>query len=399
MTARTRRFLGLVLLVATLLAMWVFWAARRSAASQAVAAMPVAAPAGGASSAAAAVLARVMATPASAGAPTVHVQSASAVRGGAAGRSGDAEIPPESIEVCGVGRFAAADVQRWRTEPAQAQAQLKDIEERMQRKAETGLVRISARLAAGNPPQQVAARLLMGDREGAAAVAERSADALAYQMALTSCGAAREDASHCARLNPRRWAELDPSDARPWLRLMEAAQRRQDVVAVDAALAEAAARPRLSRGSFLLESQAMTAADAVPDAADLGQALIAVIGIDAAMPGLDVAVPMKACGGQDPKRLGHCRALARQLLANASDVAEATIAQKLADRVGVPRAQQAYDAATLKAALNQFTERALADVGMDCAAMRRTRQLSAQRAATGELAMALALLPSSKPAR
>lgn len=310
-------------------------------------------------------------------------------------------IPPEGVEVCGVRRVPADELRRWKADQALGRAQMQQIDEQTQRIVADGLARISARLAAGNDRQQVAARLLMQDRDGAALLAERSADAQAYQMALTACGRPSGDTPNCARLSPRRWAELDPSDARPWLRLMEAAHRRKDAAGVDAALAEAAARPRLSRSYFLLEAQSVAVSDALPDAASLGHTLVAVIGTDAAMPGFDFGAPLRACKGEglaDTTRLGQCRALARQALANATDLGEAQIAQTLADRTGVPREQQAYDAATLKAARESFYGLAV-DVGMDCKSLMRLKQLSAERATSGDLAMALALLPPRQPAR
>jgi len=312
------------------------------------------------------------------------------------------QIPPEGLEVCGVRRVPADELRRWKADPVGGKAQLQQIDEQMQRIGAAGLARISARLAAGNDRQQVAARLLMQDRDGAALLAEGSTDAQAYQMALTACGGPGGDTPNCARLNPRRWAELDPSDARPWLRLMEAEHRRKDAAGVAAALAEAAARPRLSRGSYLLEAQAVAVSDVVPEAAELGHALVVVIGTDAAMPGFDFGGPLRACKGEgllDTTRLAQCRAFARQALANATDLVEAQIAQKLADRAGVPREQQAYDAATLKAAQDRFYARAMEDIGADCGAMRRIKQLSIERTSSGDLAMALALLPPRQPAR
>ncbi|WP_457423387.1 hypothetical protein [Roseateles sp. P5_E7] len=370
----------------------VHWRARSVAAEAGGPAVPVAAASAGP------MVAGALAS-SSSGAAT---PTASAVAAGAAPDVEDMQIPPEGLEVCGVRRVPADELRRWKADPVRGKAELQQIDEQVQRIGAAGLARISARLAAGNDRQQVAARLLMQDRDGAALLAERSTDAQAYQMALTACGGPGGDTPNCARLNPRRWAELDPSDARPWLRLMEAAHRRKDAAGVAAALAEAAARPRLSRGSYLLEAEAVAVSDVVPEAADLGHALVVVIGTDAAMPGFDFGGPLRACKGEgllDTTRLGQCRAFARQALANATDLGEAQVAQKLADRVGVPREQQTHDAATLKAAQDRFVARAIDAVGMDCAGMLRLKQLSTERAASGELVMGLALLPARQPAR
>lgn len=309
----------------------------------------------------------------------------------------DIEIPPEGLEACGVRRVSADELRRWRADLALGRAQLKPIDEQMQRVGNAAVARIAARLAAGDERQQVAARLLMRDREGAAQLAERSSDARAYQMALSACSWGQSGEPTCARLNARRWAELDPSDARPWLRLMAAALQRKDMPAVDAALAEAAARPRLSRGSGLLEAQAVAVAGAVPDTAVLAQALVAVIGIDATLQPYDIFIVSKLCkddGLRDPNRLAQCRAVARQVLAGTVDLAEATAAQRMADRAGVPPAQQAYSGATLKAASEKFSQDAQSAVGFDCASMSRLSDFSAQRAAQGDLGLALSLLPA-----
>lgn len=392
MTARNQRlFAGLLVALVMLVVMWLarpemLGVDAATAASNTAPAASAVVTAAGASSGSAG----------SAGSAASGAVTGAQASSSLAGAGGDGmEIPPEGIEACGVRRVSADELRRWKADPALAEAQVKVIDEQTQRIASAAVARLAARLAAGSERQQVAARLLMQDRDGAALLAERSSDAQAYQMALSACAWRGEGTPHCARLSARRWAELDPSDARPWLRLMAAAQQRKDTAGVDAALAEAAARPRLSRGSWLVEAQAVAVAEAVPDAADFGQALITAIGVDAAMPSMDIFPAFRVCkdeGLRDATRLAQCRAVARQVLAGTTDLTEATLAQKMADRVGVPAEQQAFDAATLKAAQDRFHQRATEDIGMDCAAMRRTKQLSTERAASGDLAMALALL-------
>lgn len=317
--------------------------------------------------------------------------------------SGGVPIPPEGVEICGVRRVPADELQRWKADPGLHSAGAQQLQAQMQEIGKVGLARISARLAAGNERQQVAARLLMRDTDGAALLAERSSDAQAYQMALSACGGPFGGTPNCARLSARRWAELDPSDARPWLRLMAQAQGRRDAAAVDAAMAEASRRPRLSRGAYLLEAHAMSVADVVPDAAVLGHALPRIIFNGAAIDYSDAFALYRVCRGEglrNPERLAHCLALSRHVLANAGDINEAQTAQTLADRVGVPSQQQAYDAKTLKAAQTRLSELGDQAFGMhDCPAMQRIKSFSAERGAAGELAMALALLRAPQPAR
>ncbi|NCT84676.1 MAG: hypothetical protein GXC94_16135 [Comamonadaceae bacterium] len=342
-------------------------------------------------------------TAAAGDAPAVAVAAASTAAPGTDAAAVMARIPPEGLEVCGFGRLTVGLLQSWLADMVGARAWMQAREAELERRVNAGLAQIAARLAAGGERQQVAARWLMGDAEGAAALAERSSDAMVYQMALKACGpAARASAPSCARLSVQRWAALDPSDARPWLGLLAQAHARGDRAAVDAALAEAAARPHLSRGGNLLEAQVAPLADLVTDTADRVNGLLKVIGMDSAVWEVGYLALSRACSGdelQRPQRRQHCRAVASQVLAAASDLLEASLAQTLAERAGVPPAQQAYDAATLKAAQSALQDRAFGDIGLDCASMTRISNVSVQRAAQGELAMALALLPAASASR
>jgi hypothetical protein len=310
-------------------------------------------------------------------------------------------IPPEGLQVCGGGRVTADEVRRWQSDPVAGQTWLDQQEASLMQRASVSMTRLAGRLAAGGAPQQVAARLLMGDLDGAAAIAAPSTDPLAYQMALTACGGHRgRDAPACSRLSAQHWAALDPTNARPWLRMLDEAQLRDDAAAVDAALAEVAARPRLSPGTFLLEAQLVAVADLEPDPALLTRVLATAIGTDLAMPWVDVSAVTRACF-KDPaaaaRRLPLCRQAAQQLLAASSDLLEASIARKLAERTGVPKSAQAHDEATLRAAQLALAEDAAEQTGLDCASLKRMTQASKRRAAVGELGLALELLKERSP--
>lgn len=321
---------------------------------------------------------------------------AASVRVAAVARPDDG-IPPDGLEICGVGRLTAAELRRLEAHPAELQAWLQRHDGGLEQRADLALARMAARLAAGSDRQQVAARLLMGDVEGAAALAAPSADPMAYQMALNACGkpGSRAEAPGCEQLSVQRWASLDPGDARPWLRLLGAAQGRGDDAAADAALAELASRTRLSPTAWLLETQVAPVSATEADPALRAHALVKVVGMDAARAGFDMSALSTACAERHPayaQRLPQCRAAAAQLLAASGDLMDAALAQRVADRVGVPKSAQAHDAATLKAALSAWSEHAVEAVGLDCGAMQRMNQLSAERAARGELVLALGLL-------
>lgn len=308
----------------------------------------------------------------------------------------------EETEFCGVGRISAAQVKGWWADPASAESWIKARDVEYQRRSELGMAQIAARLSAGGLAQQVAARALMGDAEGAAVLAEGSSDALAYQLASYACVGPGASASPlaCKRLTAQRWLELDPTDARPWMRLLAEAERRRDEAAIDQAVAAVAARPRLSRGSFLLEMQASAVAGVVSDPVSRLQAMVAIIGTDAAITDTSIIPLYRACRGdalERPQRREHCRTAARQLLAASGDLMEASLAQALADRLDVPPEQQRYSGAMLKAASTAFQEHAIGVVGYSCAAMAAMVDLSARRAAQGELALALGLSTSAPP--
>lgn len=305
-------------------------------------------------------------------------------------------MPPEGLQVCGGGRATADDLRRWRADPDAGRAWLEQQESLLMQRASVSMTRLAGRLAAGTAPQQVAARVLMGDVDGAAAIAAAGADPLAYQLALTACGGHRgREASACSRLSARQWAALDPANARPWLRLLDEAQARGDAAAVDAGLAEVAARPRLSPGNFLLEAQLVAVADLEPDPALLTRVLVTAIGTELAMPGVGVSAVTRACL-KDPaaasRRQPVCRQAAQQLLAASNDLLEASIAQKLADSTGVPPSAQAHDAATLRAAQEALVKHSTEEIGLDCASMKRLSQISRRRSALGELGLALEIL-------
>lgn len=126
-----------------------------------------------------------------------------------------ASAADESMELCGVGRYTRREMADLSPE------RLREVEARgneMNRRSAVALSQLSARLAVGTDSERVAARLVMGDVEGAALIAARSGDAAAYRLAFLGCGAAAvQGASSCQDLTVERWARLDPEDATPWV--------------------------------------------------------------------------------------------------------------------------------------------------------------------------------------
>lgn len=308
-----------------------------------------------------------------------------------AARSG-LEIPPDGLEFCGIGRVTAAQFRRWKADPALAAAEIGRYNAELNRQMDAMLTRVAGRLSAGNEREQVAARLLMDDPEGAAALAVGSGDPMTYRLAMRGCapGTAREAAPGCARLSAQRWAALDPTDARPWLVLMAQAHERGDGAAVDAALAEAAARPRLSGNSFVLEAQVARALAPETDPALRAALAVRLVGMDT-VAFEEVGTLYRVC--REPARQAVCGTVARQVLAAADTLMEASVSQSMIERLGVPKDQQAHDGARLRAASKAYVDFSRNAVGFDCAAMSAMAALSNRRVQQGELGLALSLLP------
>lgn len=252
--------------------------------------------------------------------------------------------------------------------------------------------RLAARLAAGTDRQQVAARLMMGDADGAAHIAQRSTDATAYRLALLGCR--RWEGDHvpgCRDLTLGTWARLDPQDARPWIDLLAEAQKRRDEAAMSRAADEALQRRLHGSSSPLLEA-VFSAGSGVDDAEGLGLLAVEVIGQDAALPKGEALALLKFCspeGVKDAARRDRCQRLARWQLAQADDLTDAEVGLAIADHVGLPAEQRPFTREQLKRGQAALVEESTRLAGYDCASLRRISAWTARRVQVGELKMAL----------
>lgn len=288
---------------------------------------------------------------------------------------------------------STAETARWASEPEAGEAWQQRQIDVMADRAKVAVARIAARLSAGHDAQQVAGRVLMGDIEGAALLASRSRDPVAYRIALSFCGrlASSPEAPHCALLRPERWAALDPADARPWLRLLDEARQRSDEAAVRRALSEIGARSQLSAWTWMLEAQVLPLLDLEPDPALRMFALFQVVGMDAAVPLVGMPALNATCRDREaawPERMPLCRTAARQMLAAANDLLDATLAQTVAERSGVPRGEQAWDRATLHDMMTAYALQRQPGRSYACGTLQTWVKLSQDRVMRGELTLA-----------
>lgn len=167
-----------------------------------------------------------------------------------------------------------------------------------------------------------------------------------------------------------------------------------DVVAAKDALEESLRRPRLSAGEPLIAAAMKEAPSAVADRVSLGMVSIDIMGRQAALGDWFVVGAVgRYCnpdGLKDAQRVPLCQQLSRRVMDSADTLLEAAVAQKTADRVGVPPEQQKYDAAKLAAAQGYFTDDASGvALGFDCRSIGRTADSFVERAKGGELQLAL----------
>lgn len=173
---------------------------------------------------------------------------------------------------------------------------------------------------------------------------------------------------------------------------------RKDMAAADLALAQAAARPQLSRAGGLLMQTVADAMPAVSDDVGLGLALMDVGVQQGLFAEWDAGAIFRFCNDaavQDASRRALCRQATRHLLAGASDFLEAKLGLRLAQRTGLPREHWRFDAATLDAALKELTAWQLGALSMSCSGIVTMGSRALQTARVGDLTLALSLAASA----
>lgn len=298
------------------------------------------------------------------------------------------------VDVCGVGPVDRHEVEHWNPgsgEPPPPWQRALDL------RKDAVLSRLAARLAVGPAHEQVAARLVMRDVEGAAAIAARSTDPQAHHLGVLACSLG--GAPSCAALTTQAWARLDPADARPWMRLMHEAVTRRDEAAAAQALEQVIARDRRSTSSPLLEAVVQASA-AIDDPAGLGLALIDVIGLEAAMLDSSAMATARYCSVdklKDAARRGQCERWARWQFAHADGLLDAGFVTALADRLGMPASQRRFTRDDIQRAQAWLAEDSTRVLGYGCTSLRRTADWVTQRTRLGELQMALKAVSAGSP--
>lgn len=386
MKVRTRLSIAVGLLLLTAAAGWLGWHVLQRDADAAVDAAVLAMAAPAASAPRALVNAW---TP-----PAAQQGHASAVLQSSPATVDDVGPEDAAMEICGLGLVTRQQAERWGpVELMKAKAQMDALD----RRKDAAMSQLSARLSAGTDVERVAARLVMKDMEGAAAIAAGSGDAAAYGLALQSCAKVAEpqSAPSCRGLTAQGWARLDPDDAAPWLSLGGWAMARRDEAAAADALEQALQRRKLSPQRPLLRAVSGVNNQGA-DAIGLGLAMMEIIGIDAMSMDWSRAMLIPHCSAEalkDGVRRGRCERYARWLFEHADSVLDASLALSIADRVGLPADQRPFTRAQLDEGQQRVTKQAMDWMGLDCAGLARGAHLPALLLQQTELQQALHAVP------
>ncbi len=302
----------------------------------------------------------------------------------------DADVSTDAeVEICGLGRVSRREAERWNpVELMKAKAHMDALD----RRKDAAMSRLSARLAAGSDSERVAARLVMRDAEGAAAIAARSSDAAAYRLGLMGCrGHTGQSAPSCQGMTPQGWLQLAPDDASAWINLAADAMAKRDEAAATEAIEQMLQRYSRSASRPLLQV-IHGVRDRTDDAVGLGMAVVEIIGVEAAMPGLIPSAMSRYCSAKavkDEARRARCERVARWEFEHAESLFDAAVAINIADKVGIPLDQRPYTQEQLTRAQAWWIAQADKHIGMDCARMALAADMPALLSQKHELQAAL----------
>jgi hypothetical protein len=214
-----------------------------------------------------------------------------------------------------------------------------------------------------------------------AAMAASTRDPRLYALALRTCW--RRPSQECQSLSARRWSELDPNNAMPWLMMMDEAALHQDISGLQEALYHA------THAQYLAE-RAQAPVQAIVDvASDDPSSLVAArslaidaIGIAAAQVGPASLMACREATPADANLWQECTVMV-DLLENRSDSIFARMVGAAIDKHQTGNGKPAQRAA---AQLHQLTALDLAS-SSSCSELRDKLSLMRRMATQGEMAV------------
>ncbi|QPF74720.1 hypothetical protein G8A07_18550 [Roseateles sp. DAIF2] len=265
-------------------------------------------------------------------------------------------LPDGRIEICGFGRVLAPELPIGASLEELANRSKAAWELQLEQQVQALQRRTGRELAGrGDEFSRLLGLLLQDDRAGAAQLARRSEDPRVYALAWRQCqrgGMAVADGA-CAQLNLRRWAQLDPRNASPWLELLMEAQRRGETSAAEEALYQAARAARVDSGlgDYVGGVQERLPADAA--SGTRGFLLMQLFGEEASAMHFGAAgAAARACDSaalRDANRRQTCAALARLLMSEGRDLMAVNVGVVIGERLQLPAREMLVTRAQVQA--------------------------------------------------
>jgi hypothetical protein len=296
--------------------------------------------------------------------------------------------PPGHIEVCGRGWVAPPEFPASGASLAVIVGRPRaDWEREWELQAhELRMATTAALAASGDEFARALALALREDPAGAAALAQRSADPRVYALAWQLCGG-RQELAACQQLSLRRWAQLDPGNAWPWLELLEEAQRRQDASGIEEALHHALRARRVDGGQGLLSGGV---AERLPAQAPPGGRFmlqVELIGRELAAPIDGIGAALRTCSAaalKDANRRQSCGTLARLLMSEGRSLLDVSVGIGIGERVGLDARQMPVTSAQLKQAQQALLELMPPEESTSCRGLQALDGWVRERARDGE---------------
>jgi hypothetical protein len=266
-----------------------------------------------------------------------------------------ASLKPGDVEMCGVGVARGTDVAA--VQALQRRANVGDDDALGQRI-------VAALRASADPLTQVAALAVVRDVAALVAKAVATTDPDVYTFAMQACGFGQSTDAHCRMLSADRLAQLDASNAVPWLYAAADAVSRKDSQAEEAALYRASLAREFKHRQYAFGSLAWQALPRDWPLPERVRALVWITGVQAAftLPAYSPAVRYCAKDQMaDANRQQLCDRLAHGLTDKGSILIDYAIGRRVGANVGWSEDTVERHAARLEAMLKSSSEQ-IADV-------------------------------------
>lgn len=172
-------------------------------------------------------------------------------------------------------------------------------------------------------------------------LASTTRDPRVYALAWEACLPGPSGAPHaaCAGLKTRRWAQLDPGNAVPWMAVASDAAEQGDTAGVDEAMHRVASAERVDSGWMSMSAHVLARLDPALHPVLRLAMVQAVVSTDIARHQPSYITILKHCDDdalRDANRRERCAAISRVLSERGQTAMDIAMAVALARRLGMP---------------------------------------------------------------